>query len=81
MTPTKEGGVNVEEEQAARELRNLDDVSVKLAAEAKKLDAEAKKLEGRKIERTAYTDAVKLALAAFASILAALQVANALGWL
>ena len=75
--------MNQEEERAAKELRNLDAVSVRLAAEAKKLDAEAKKLEaeGRKIEQTAYTDAGKLALAAFATILAALQVANALGWL
>lgn len=75
--------MNREEERAAKELRNLDAASVKLEAEANKLDAEAKKLdvEGRKIEQTAYTDAGKLALAAFATILAALQVANALGWL
>ena len=75
--------MNQEEERAAKEFRNLDAVSAKLEAEANKLDAETKKLEaeGRKFEQAAYTDAVKLGLAAFATILAALQVANALGWL
>ena len=65
------------------ELRNLDAASAKLEAEANKLDAEARKLEAevRRFEQTAYTDAGKLALAAFATILATLQVANALGWL
>ena len=73
--------MNQDGERAVKELRNLDATFAKLEAEANKLDAEARKLEaeGRKIERTAYTDAVKLSLAAFATILAALQVANALG--
>ena len=75
--------MNREEERTAKEFRNLDAASAKLEAEANKLDVEARKLEAerRKFEQTGYTDAVKLALAAFATILAALQVANALGWL
>lgn len=86
MTPKKakkEGSVNREEERTAKELRNLDAASAKLKAEANKLDAEARKLEAevRKFDQTAYADAVKLGLAVFATILAALKVADTLGWI
>lgn len=75
--------MNQEGERAVKELRNLDATFAKLEAEANKLDAEARKLEAevRRFEQTAYTDAGKLCLAAFPTILATVQVANALGWL
>ena len=76
MTPKKETGVNREEERTAKELRNLDAASAKLEAEARKLEAEV-----RTFEQTAFIDAVKLGLAVFAAILAALKVADALGWI
>lgn len=86
MTPKKESGVNREEERTVKELRNLDAASAKLEAEANKLDVEARKLEAevRKFEQTAFIDAVKMALAVFAAILAALaalKVADELGWI
>ena len=83
MTPKKETGVNREEERTAKELRNLDAASAKLEAEANKLDVEARKLEAEvlKFEQTAFIDAVKLGLAVFAAILAALKVADTLGWI
>ena len=83
MTPKKEIGVDREEERTVKEFRNLDAASAKLEAEANKLDVEARKLEAevRNLDQAAYTDAVKLGLAAFAAILAALKVADTLGWL
>lgn len=75
--------MNREEERTVKELRNLDAASTKLEAEANKLDAEARKLEAevRSLDQTTNTDAFKLGLAAFATILAAVKVADALGWL
>ena len=75
--------MNREEERTAKELRNLDATSAKLEAEANKLDAEATKLEAeaRQLWQTASTDVVKLGLAIFAMLLAALKVADALDWL
>ena len=72
-----------EAERSAAELRKLDAESAKLDAEAEKFDAEAKKLEAelRRFQHTALMDTVKLGLAVFAAILAALKVAHALGWL
>ena len=65
------------------ELRKLRAEAAKLESEAVKLGAEAKKLdmEARRFRHGAATDYVKLALAVFATEVAALQVANNLGWL
>ena len=82
--------MNREEERSTEELRKLRAESNRLEAEATKLeaeatrfDAEAAKLEAetQRVPRNASLDAVKVGLAAFASILAALKVADALGWL
>ena len=75
--------MNHQEERPFKELRNLDAASAKLEAEANKLNAEARKLaaEARKFDQAASTDAVKLVLAVFATTLAALKVADTLGWL
>lgn len=75
--------VESDQEQSVAELRKLHAETAKLEAEAEKLDAEAKKLdmEARRFRHGAATDFVKLALAVFAAGVAALQVANNLGWL
>ena len=88
--------MNREEERTVKELcsssdtygtarlsESCDAASTKLEAEANKLDAEARKLEAevRSLDQTTNTDAFKLGLAAFATILAAVKVADALGWL
>ncbi len=75
--------MNREEERTARELRNLDAAFAKLKAEANKLVScdTTPEAEVRRFDQTARTDAVKLGLAAFATILAALKVADTLDWL
>ena len=72
-----------EEERSAAELRKLRAESAKLEAEATKFEAEAGKLgaEARIVPRNASLNVVKVGLAAFASILAALKVVDAWGWL
>ena len=83
MRPKKERRREPGRGTNSKEFRNLDAASAKLEAEANKLDAEARKLEAevRNPDQSTNTDAFKLGLAAFATILAAVKVADALGWL
>ena len=65
-----------DEGRAAAELRKLDAETSKLEAESEKLEAEA-----RKLRHSTTTDYAKLALAVFATGIAALKVVESLGWL
>ena len=82
--------MNWETEHSTEELRKLRAESAKLELEATKLGAEATKLEAeagkleveiRNIPRCTSLGVVKTGLAAFAAILASLQIANTFGWL
>ena len=64
-------------------MRKLNAEAARLNAEAAKLRAETEKLdtEARRLRHSTVTDHVKVALALSAAVFAALQVAEALGWL
>ena len=80
MEPSEEPPV---EACRAAAMRKLNAEAAKLNAEAAKLRAETEKLdaEARRLRHSTVTDHVKVALALSAAVFAALQVAEALGWL
>ena len=82
--------MQLEAERAAAELRRINAEAEKLEAEARKLAPEATKLEAesdklhagaRRIRRATVKDAWMIGLAVFAAGVAALQLADSVGWL
>ena len=68
--------VDREDARAAAELRRLDAETEKLRVETEKLDAEA-----RRLHHGIIMDAMKAGLALFGAGIAALTLAESLGWL